>query len=311
MVVLRNPEQYTGAGPSVVTVGNFDGVHRGHQLLIDQLKQRAERGKLNSVVLTFIPHTSAVLAPESNHRVLTTFEEKAVIFEQLGVDYLVGVQFDRSFAEISHDKFVKNILSDRLEAMEWVLGSNHKFGKERAGRVELLHGEGGINHIRSFVVDLHTDDSDVVSSTRIRSYVAKGRLESAVKALGHPYLILSRRTSGVRKGTELGFPTVNFSGSAPEKAIPPAGVYAAVLQSGEHSWRGALYSGDCPTFGNRTSHYEFHAFDTEGGDPGELDEGRIWVHNYVREDRAFPSPDRLVEAIKQDIRAIKSIFSME
>jgi riboflavin kinase/FMN adenylyltransferase len=294
---------------SVVTVGNFDGIHKGHELLIKNVVKRARAKKISSVAITFEPHTRAVLSSRKRQPVLSTLEEKAILLKSYGVDYLACIPFNKKFAEISAEDFVEKILKKELHARQWVMGETHRFGKNHRGNKNFPHTSKGKNDIYIVAVKSLNAKHSAISSTEIRAGISEGRIAEAVKMLGHPYLIVSPRISGVKKGTQLGFPTLNFARLPSNKVLPPSGIYAAELEHGKHKWRGALYFGDCPTFGNRDVHFEFHAFNYTDHEPEQGTRACLWVHAMVRPDKIFKSGEELVEQIKKDIIIIKNFFN--
>ncbi|HUI92100.1 MAG TPA: riboflavin biosynthesis protein RibF [Chitinivibrionales bacterium] len=296
---------------SVVTVGNFDGVHRGHAALISEVVKRAKEKGLASVIVTFDPHTRTVVSPESAQPVLSTLEEKAFLIGKLGADYLAWIPFNREFAETSSSDFVEKVIVGKLRAREWVMGEQHTFGKKQAGNKNFLQSGTGRNHIYVLPVAPLKLRETVVSSTEIRRKLLEGGVEEAVAMLGHPYLVSAARISGMQQGTKLGFPTLNFSRPSADKVLPPPGVYAAVLEHGARKWQGAFYFGNCPTFSNRDFHLEFHEFDFTGEVPGEGETAHLWLHGLVRKDMQFAKQDKLVAQMKKDVDAIKNFFAGE
>ena len=293
---------------SVVSVGNFDGVHLGHSILLNEVVGRSKAHGLSSIIVTFDPHTRAVLFPDAVQPVLSTFEEKTVLLEPYGIDYLICIPFDRNFAFLSADEFIDRILIHTLKTRQWVMGEGHAFGKNHQGNKNFSHIGKGKNHIIKVLVDSMFAGTRVISSTDIRGEIANGRVEKAIKKLGHPYLIVSRRISGLKTGTRLGYQTLNFTGLSSNKVLPPTGIFAAELEYGKNRWKGALYFGNCPTFENRETHFEFHAFDFSGNEPGEGEKAGLWLYSMVRSDTAFSNAGALTEAIRKDIITIKNFF---
>ena len=293
---------------SVITLGNFDGVHRGHCALIKEVVKRARKAHMSSVVITFEPHTRAVLSPAKQQPVLSTLEEKAILLTPYGVDFLACIPFDNKFAALSAEEFVENVLKKEFHAKQWVMGEGHTFGKNHAGNKNFSHNSKGKNDIYIVAVKSLISKHAAISSTGIRAKINEGRIADAVKMLGHPYLVVSSRIPGVKMGSKLGFPTLNFAGLPSNKVVPPPGIYAAELEHGPRRWRGALYFGDCPTFGNRDMHFEFHAFDYAGHGPEEGTRARLWVHSMIRPDKAFTSEVELARRITKDILTIKNFF---
>jgi riboflavin kinase/FMN adenylyltransferase len=296
---------------SVVTLGNFDGVHKGHSLLIKEVVKRAKKAQVSSVVITFEPHTRAVLSPGKKQQVLSTLEEKAILLRTYGIDFLACIPFDKTFAALSAREFVEDVLKKEFHAGVWVMGQEHTFGKNHAGNKNFSHNSKGKNDIYIVAVKSLILKHTAISSTGIRAKIVEGRIADAVKMLGHPYLLVSSRISGVKMGSRLGFPTLNFARLPSNKALPPPGIFAAELEQGSHRWRGALYFGNCPTFGNRDEHFEFHAFDYTGHGPEEGTSACLWVHSMIRPDKAFTSGGELAGQMAKDILTIKKIFLQE
>ncbi len=296
---------------SVVSVGNFDGVHRGHDLLIKEVVARAHREHCTSVIVTFEPHTRNVLFPNAIQPILSTFEEKAVLIEPYGVDYLVRVPFTSAVAAMPAGAFVDNYIISKCKARHWIMGEWHTFGKNHGGNKNFSHKSKGKNDIYIVAVPSLALNDRVISSTEIRANIVEGRIDEAVAMLGHPYLMVSRRIAGVKKGSQLGYPTLNFINLTSNKVLPPPGIYAAEVAFNDRRWKGALYFGDCPTFENRNRHFEFHIFDYNGEEPEEGACAGLWLHSWIREDHAFKDPKALTASIKRDIETIKKFFSWE
>ncbi len=293
---------------SIVTVGNFDGVHKGHATLFNEVVKRSVANGACSVAITFEPNTKSVVYPELSPMLITTLDEKEILIESFGLDYLMVIPFDEDFRQLSPQEFVSNILVGKLRATGWVMGEGHSVGKDRRGGKNFLPEVVDKYHINMFTANLCTQDETVISSTKIRKLIVEGRITQAVDILGHPYLICVQRISGTKTGTKLGYPTINFRKPSSQKVIPPAGVYAAELEIRGVRIQGALYYGDCPTFTDRNIHFEFHALSFQGDEP-RLDEWcRIWLHKFIRKDEPFGSEEVLRERIAQDIEDIKSFF---
>jgi riboflavin kinase/FMN adenylyltransferase len=272
---------------------------------------RAQAKQYSSVIVTFEPHTRAILFPEAPQPILSTFEEKVILIKGFDADYLVCIPFNAALAALTAEEFKENIMVKKLKAQQWIMGEGHTFGKNRAGSKNFPHNSKGKNDIYIVSAQIMDLNGRVVSSTEIRSNIIQGRIDIAVAMLGHPYLMVARRIKGLKKGTQLGYSTLNFSNLPSNKVLPPPGIYAAEVEFGERRWKGALYFGDCPTFGNRDRHFEFHVFDFSGGEPMEGENADIWLHSRIRGDRAFNGAEELSASIKQDIETIKKIFSQE
>lgn len=293
---------------TVLSVGNFDGVHRGHQALIKEVINRAQKRNAFSALVTFEPHTRLALYPELPHHLLATFEEKVTLIEKSGIDYLLKIPFNKLFSEKSPESFVEEVLLSKLHMIEWVMGEGHAVGKNRSGGKKFLHDAVGKYHIPIFTADLLQKESHVISSTQIRKLILEGSIAEAVEMLGHPYLISAERIEGLKIGSQIGYPTLNFKKPSSQKVIPPPGVYAAELEFGDKVLTGALYFGACPTFAQRDTHFEFHALDLKGIFPQTGQIAQIWVHRFIRSDKAFSNTDDLVKHIQQDINEIRQYF---
>lgn len=311
MRILEQGQVLPESCSTVVTVGNFDGVHQGHVLLMKETVRRAGAAGIRSVAITFEPHTREVLFPELVTERLTTFEEKASLIEQYGIDYLLRIPFTPEFSRKSPEVFIRSVLSDTLHAAEWVMGEGHGVGKDRTGGNNFLRSILSKYHIIPFTADLLEQNGSVVSSTQIRVTIMKGHIAEAVEMLGHPYVISTQRIPGLKIGTELGFPTLNFSRPSSLKVVPPMGVYAAEMEYKGLFQPGALYFGACPTFQDRMPHFEFHAFDAEGIFPDYNEKARLWIHRFVRNDRSFSTSEALGAQISDDIKFIRTFFIEE
>jgi riboflavin kinase / FMN adenylyltransferase len=297
---------------SVITVGNFDGVHRGHLQLLKEIGRRASAKGLKSVAVTFDPHTRLVAKPETAYNLLTTFEEKARLIELAGVDYLMRVPFGESMSEKGPEAFVEEVLLKKLHVAEWVLGKGHAIGKNRAGDEFFLREIESKYHFITFVTDLLKQDGSIISSTQVRESITHGRIAEAVLMSGHPYLISVERTRGIRLGTQLGYPTLNFKNPSARKVIPPPGVYAAEVEYKGVIEEGALYFGDCPTLHeHREVHFEFYSFNRGKEEIVEGEHAQVWLYSFVRPDVVFSGTDELVKQITHDVEKIKTFFMKE
>ena len=277
---------------SVVTVGSFDGVHRGHQALLHELRSRAERLGAAPVVVTFEPHPAAVLTPARAPSRLTLAGEQREILAQLGPEYVVVLRFDAALASLSAQRFVQEVLLGRCAMRELVIGMNHRFGHGGTGDSLTLPVLGRRLGFAVTVVPPVADAAgDVISSTRIREALLAGELRRVAEWLGRPYTVSGRVVSGAGRGKAIGIPTLNLEPLNPAKALPPDGVYAARVEWGGGCAGAMLNQGPRPTVGDPTRSIEAHLF---GASP-EL-YGRMvrieWVQR-LRDTQRFPSLDAL------------------
>ncbi len=278
------------ANGTVVTVGTFDGVHRGHRAVLDDLVARARATSRASVLVTFEPHPLAVLRPEMAPRRLTTAAERAAALAETELDYMVVLRFDETLAALEPEAFVRSVLLDRCQMAELVVGHDHGFGRGRSGDLAMLEALGSRHGFQVVAIDPVAEGGKVVSSSAIRGAIEAGDLGEAARGLGRPYRVSGRVERGARRGTAIGVPTVNLA--PPEsKLLPPDGVYAVRVEWGGGIAGGMMNQGSRPTVGDSRRWLEAHLFDFEGDLYGR--EIRIeWVAP-LRTIRRFDSLDAL------------------
>jgi riboflavin kinase / FMN adenylyltransferase len=286
---------------TVVTVGTFDGVHRGHRDVLDRLAARASALDLRSVLVTFEPHPLEVVNPAAAPLLLTVGEEKREVLAESGIDYLAVVPFTPILARFSAEEFVSRVLRDRFRMTHLLMGYDHGFGRNREGDVEVLQALGAREGFRVEVIaPVSIGDGRPISSTSIRRAIAGGDLDRATHALGRPYSVGGRVVPGAARGRRLGFPTINVALPSSRKLLPPQGVYAVRVQTPGGAHGGMLNLGPRPTFGDETIGIEAHLFDTSGDWYG------AWVRldfiARLRDTRKFDTPDALVEQLRRDER---------
>src|SRR6267143_1886810 len=219
-------------GGAVVTVGTFDGVHRGHQAVLAEVMRRATAGKLTSVLVTFDPHPLAVVNPAAAPKLLTLPDEKAQLVTAQGIERCVLMPFTPAVAQLDAEAFVGR-LHDEYGMRELVMGYDHGFGRGRAGDVELVERLGRQRDFRMAVVDAVRDNGQPISSTLIRSGVAHGDLDAAARWLGRRYSIRGTVVRGAGRGRTIGVPTINLAPPDARKLLPPDGVYAVQVTIGK------------------------------------------------------------------------------
>jgi len=313
-IITENDAPLPPGRKTVVTVGNFDGVHRGHARLIARAVGLARESGAAAAAVAFDPHTRKVVYPELSTMLLTTIPERAALMAEMGVDYLFLARFDEKFREMGQDEFIEKVLAGRLRAAVWVMGEGQHVGRDMEGGKKNLHFACGKYHINTFSEPPEMSGGAMISSTRIRGLVGEGRLREAREMLGRPYLIAAQRVRGLQVATtRLDCPTLNFKMPEAGKVLPPAGVYAAEIEIGDKKrLSGALYFGDCPTYEGRETHFEFHAldFDRSGvAEPAVGESVNLWLYEYIRPGVAFPNEDALKTQIAADVDRIRSIFA--
>lgn len=284
----------------MVTVGTFDGVHRGHWTVLEEIRERAEQTGRRSVLVTFDPHPLRIVRPEFAPLLLTTPLEKKEILAESGVEYAVFISFTKTLSRYEPRRFVEEILVERLHVKELVIGYDHGFGRDRSGNVDTLREIGAELGFAVDVVPPVAADGASVSSSRIREAVATGRMREAEVCLGRPYSMRGVVVRGEGRGHQLGFPTANLTVAERDKLVPPPGIYAVegVLRSGTHA--GALHLGPRPTFKGSPPSIELHLLDFDEDIYGH--EVRVDFIEYLRPVLPFDGVKTLVAQMKKDVQ---------
>jgi riboflavin kinase / FMN adenylyltransferase len=292
-------------GPSIASLGNFDGVHRGHQALVAEVVQRARAKGALAVVATFDPHPATILRPGHAPLVLMSLEQKAEALDGLGVDRLAVLRFDLELAGLSGEEFALRILRDGLHAETIVVGAGFRFGRGRSGGTGLLRGLG----FEVVEREPELQAGSPVSSTRVRDALARGDVGAASDLLGRPFANDGVVVQGDRRGRELGFPTANLA--AENAAVPAAGVYACWCRVGGRDGFGARHAGvvhvgQRPTFAQEERRLEAHLLDFSG----DLYGSRLRVE-YVarlRGVRRFENVAALVAQVGEDVQGARELL---
>lgn len=295
----------SGWGRSVVTIGVFDGVHRGHQRIIGHAVERARESGFNSVVVTFDPHPAEVVRPGSHPAMLTTPRRKAELIEGLGADALCVLPFTPAFSRLTPEEFVHDVLVEHLHAAVVVVGRNFRFGHKAAGDTELLARLGERFGFTLEDSPLLADGATTFSSTYVRACVDAGDTASAARALGREHRVEGVVVRGDRRGRELGFPTANLE-THPYAAVPADGIYASWLVRGKERLPAAVSIGTNPTFSGRERRVEAYVLDFDGdlyGDHVALD-----FVAHLRPTLAFDSVEALVAQIAADVEATRALL---
>lgn len=294
---LAPPLPRDGQG-AVVTVGTFDGVHRGHREVLAEIARRARRSHRRSVVVTFHPHPLRVVRPEAAPPLLTLPDEKKPLLALTGVEYVVFLPFTPVLQQYSARRFVEEILWGRLGMRELVIGHDHGFGRGREGSVETMRELGAELGFQVDVVDAVRLGAEPVSSSRIRDALAAGEVTEAARCLGRPYDLHGRVVHGARRGRELGFPTANIQLPDPDKMLPREGIYAVHGWVGGTRVPGLLHLGPRPTFAGAPPSVELYLLDWSGDLYGQT--VRVEFCARLRDIRPFPSAEALVAQMRRD-----------
>lgn len=295
---FENPKQYTGG---YVSIGNFDGVHRGHQSMVAVLVRRARRDGVPAVVFTFDPHPIKLLRPRHAPPTLSTVKWKAELLARCGVDCVIAYPTDDALLDMTPRQFFDRIIRGELQARGLVEGPNFFFGRDRTGDIDTLQAfcnEAGMS--LDVVPPVRVGDR-IVSSSTIRAAIAAGRMAHAVELLGHPYRIEGRVVRGSGRGASLGFPTANLEGIC--TLIPADGVYAGVAHLNATCRPAAVSIGPNPTFGEQHRKVEVHLVDYTG----DLYEQRLDVDllDRIRGIEKYAAVEQLQARLKRDIEVAK------
>lgn len=303
MKLLYGFDVHAGYQGGYVTIGNFDGVHRGHQTMVARLTERARAASVPSVVMTFSPHPISILRPESAPHPLTNLNRKAELLGQCGVDFVIGYPTDRALLDLTPDEFFQSIILSKLQAKGLVEGENFFYGHDRAGDVKTLAQSCQQSGLSLDVITPVSFNGRVVSSSVIRGLIAQGEVADAAELLGTFYRVRGRVTTGLARGRTLGFPTANLIDIDTE--IPPDGVYAAQCQIDSQTYRAAINIGTNPTFAEHQRKFEVHLLDFQGDLYGQwLD---IDFVARLRQTVAFESVEQLLGQLQKDVAEVRKV----
>jgi riboflavin kinase/FMN adenylyltransferase len=288
---------------AVVTIGTFDGVHRGHRRIIAQMREVAADIRGETVIITFHPHPRMVVrGGRESPGLLTTPDERIRLLSGLGVDHLVVIPFTTAFSEMEAEEYVSDFLVRRFKPHTLIIGFDHRFGKGREGDYELLERLSGPFGYRVMEIDAQVLDEAKVSSSRIRNALLEGRASEAAELLGYPYTFSGRVVPGDRRGRELGFPTANLEAGPTWKLVPADGVYAvrAGLEGEESApaFAGMMNIGFRPTVDGAKRVTEVHLFDFDRDIYGKT--LRVGVVERIRDEMRFSGLDALRQQLQED-----------
>ncbi|MGA8224256.1 MAG: bifunctional riboflavin kinase/FAD synthetase [Candidatus Acidiferrales bacterium] len=291
---------------SVVTIGNFDGVHLGHQRILAGVVERARATDLMAAVLTFFPHPSRILRPEAAPALLSTLPQRLAAFEAAGMDAALVLKFDAELAKVSAEDFARVYLVETLNARAVMIGGNFRFGHRQAGDVILLEELGRQQNFEVHVVPPVVTDGVVVSSSAIRQTLGEGRVEDAARLLGRPFALEGEIRPGTGQGRKLIVPTLNLT--TEQECLPKSGVYATQTVVEGKKYYSATNIGVRPTFDGKRLTIESHLFDFSR----DLTSGpmKVCFHTRLRDEQKFSGPQALKDQVLRDIEQAKEYFRM-
>lgn len=307
MLVIKNLAQLPKFKNAVITVGTFDGVHKGHQQLIKRINELAENSNGESVIITFNPHPRLVINPnDSNLQLLNTAEEKIALLEKYGVHNVVMVPFSRNFSEQTAEEYIEYFLVRNFHPKYIVIGYDHKFGKNRTGDINLLKQ---MKHNFGYEIEeiqKETLDAITISSTKIRYALQEGNVTIANELLGHNYTLEGLVIKGKQNGRKIGYPTANLSIADTHKLIPHKGIYAVKVYHAGNTYGGMLSIGFNPTFGGRKLTTEVNILNFNQDIYGE--KIKLELIEYIRDEKMFDNVQDLIHAIDNDKLKIEKIL---
>ena len=294
---------------AVITIGNFDGVHLGHQALFHEVIEKADSLGGTSVAMTFEPHPMRILKHNNHPPLITLYEQKAELIERTGIDVIVCVPFTKEFASLTAREFIEDLLIRKIGMKAIVVGEDYSFGKNREGNLELLKTFAGEMNFEVIVADwikMSRKLPDRISSTRVRELVMDGQMEEAHKMLGRHYQIRGVVVTGRdRGGKVLGIPTANIN--LYDELCPKTGIYAVTVERENQQLKGVANIGYSPTFDDHEFTVEVHILDFDKDIYGE--KIRVNFIQRIRDEKKFSGIDELIEQIHKDIAAAREIFA--
>lgn len=307
MKIYEGLSEFKAVPNPVVTSGTFDGVHLGHQKILQRIREIARSIQGETILLTFWPHPRLVLYPEEhNLRLLSTFEEKTKLLRQFGIDHLITIPFTKEFSQMSSQEFIQKILVDKIHTRKLVIGYDHRFGKNREGSFEYLQEHAGDFGFELEEISRQDVDAIGVSSTKIRKALESGDIQTANSFLGRSYELNGIVIKGQQIGRSIGFPTANVHIPNNYKLIPKDGVYAVEAEVNGSLFKAMLNIGNRPTVDGTQKSVETHLFDFQGDLYGK--QITIYLKAYLREEQKFESLSALQAQLLKDQQQAKMLL---
>jgi riboflavin kinase / FMN adenylyltransferase len=302
--IIENIVNFSTNEKTFVTIGTFDGVHFGHQKIIEKLVLEAKKAKRKSVLLTFFPHPRMVLQKDTSIALINTIDERANLLEKTGLDYLVIHPFSKDFSRMTALEFVRNFLVNQLNISKLIIGYDHHFGKNREGNIVQLTE---YSHLYEFIVEeIPAQDIDdvSVSSTKIRRALASGNLHTANNYLGYPFMLTGKVVNGKKLGGKIGYPTANIDIKETYKLIPKTGVYVVKSTLENSVVYGMMNIGNRPTVDGSYQTIEVHFFDFNQ----DLYHQKLTIEllYFLRDENKFETVDLLILQLKKDEKSARN-----
>lgn len=307
MKIFQTTSQFKSHKKTIVTLGTFDGVHLGHQKVLQKVIQSARELDCESLVLTFYPHPQFILNPNSDIKLLNTIEEKSQLLKNLGLQNLVIQAFNQQFSEMEAEDFVKNILVDRFNVQKIIVGYDHRFGKNRAANFDDLVGFGKKYGFDVAQISAEQSNEISISSTKIRNAISNNDLDISRNYLGYDYFFSAKVIKGNQIGRTLGFPTANLKIDEAHKLLPKSGVFAVEIEFGSIVFNGIMNIGNRPTIEGKNQTVEVHIFDFEQDIYDKT--LKIIFKSFIRNEQKFESLQALKIQLEHDKQEAQLFFS--
>ncbi|KUY31808.1 bifunctional riboflavin kinase/FAD synthetase [Elizabethkingia ursingii] len=305
MKIVKNIAEYSDAMGLTMSLGMFDGVHKGHQEIIKKLKKHSETHQLESALLTFWPHPRKVLQPEVEIKLLNTLEEKLQLLERFGIQKTFLQEFNDNFRNLSGEDFVKQILLDKLHMKHIVIGYDHHFGKNKSGNFELLEKMASENNFVVEETKAVLVNELAVSSTKIRNALSEGDIITANEFLGYHYPVSGTVVGGKKIGRTIGYPTANIDVD-PIKLLPKNGAYIVDVELNGQMHKGMLSIGTNPTVNGTKKTTEVYILDFDQDIYGE--NITVYFRDYLHDEIKFESLEKLIERLDEDKQLTINFF---
>ena len=296
--IFNSINDFTATKKTIVTLGTFDGVHIGHNAILDKICKAAQQENLESVILTFFPHPRLIVSNNYDIKLLNTIEEKAILLEKKGIQNFIVHPFDKTFSELSPREFVTQVLVDKLNIQKIIIGHDHKFGKDRAADFNDLINFGKEFGFEVEEISAQQINEVSVSSTRIRNALLEGNVSLAKDYLGYPYVLTGNVVKGNQLGRTINFPTANIEIPEEYKLIPKNGVYVVTINVSNQTFFGMMNIGVKPTLGENKRSIEVHLLDFDA----DIYNQKIQVHilERLRDEQKFESFEALKLQLEVD-----------
>ena len=307
MKIFQTTSQFKSHKKTIVTLGTFDGVHLGHQKVLQKVIQSARELDSESLVLTFYPHPQFILNPNSDIKLLNTIDEKCNLLDNLGLQNLVIQAFNQQFSEMEAEDFVKNILVDNFNVQKIIVGYDHRFGKNRAANFDDLVGFGKKYGFDVAQISAEQSNEISISSTKIRNAISNNDLDISRNYLGYDYFFSAKVIKGNQIGRTLGFPTANLKIDEAHKLLPKSGVFAVEIEFGSIVFNGIMNIGNRPTIEGKNQTVEVHIFDFEQDIYDKT--LKIIFKSFIRNEQKFESLQALKIQLEHDKREAQLFFN--